>query len=49
MLRCLPTPTDRQTDGSATSADAEATIRTSRADLAQCDARRQLLLDAWPR
>ncbi|MFV3517183.1 hypothetical protein ACNJD8_21470, partial [Mycobacterium tuberculosis] len=49
VLACLPTPINRQADGSATSADAEAAIRTSRADLARCDARRQLLLDAWPR
>lgn len=49
MLACLPTPMDRQADGSATSADSEATIRQGRIDLSACDARRQMLLDAWPR
>jgi hypothetical protein len=47
--RCLPSRTERQADGSATSADAEATIRAARADLVRCDARRQLAVEAWPR
>lgn len=47
--RCQPTPMQRRSDGSANSADAEATIRAARADLAACDARRQLAVDAWPR
>jgi len=46
---CTPTPAHRQADGSASSADSEATIRDGRFDLKSCDAKRQLLLDAWPR
>ncbi|MBB5696994.1 hypothetical protein FHR19_000319 [Sphingomonas yantingensis] len=47
--RCLPTPVERQADGGATSAQAEAAIRQGRIDLAACDARRQLAVDAWPK
>jgi hypothetical protein len=32
-----------------TSADAEAALRTGDVDLAECDAKRQLLIDAWPK
>jgi hypothetical protein len=39
----------RQSDGSANSADGEATIRVRTIDLATCDARRKLAVDAWPR
>ena len=46
---CSPTPAHRQPDGSATAADAEATIRDGRFDLAQCDAKRRALVDAWAR
>lgn len=49
LAACRPTPVPRQTDGSATSGDAESAIRTGRADLAACDDKRRLLLDAWPR
>ncbi|MEG8040510.1 hypothetical protein QP166_14585 [Sphingomonas sp. LR60] len=38
----------RQPDGSATSADAESTIRNRGFDLWSCDDKRQLLIDAWP-
>lgn len=46
---CRPTPQHRQPDGSATAADDDATIRDGRFDLAACDDKRRLLLDAWPR
>ena len=49
LLPCRPTSMPRQPDGSATSADAEGAIRTGRADLAACDDKLRLLLDAWPR
>ncbi|VXC81543.1 hypothetical protein SPHINGOT1_20145 [Sphingomonas sp. T1] len=39
----------RQPDGSANSADTEWSLRDARADLALCDARRGLAVDAWPR
>ncbi|CAN5445948.1 hypothetical protein BH09PSE4_BH09PSE4_19010 [soil metagenome] len=45
----MPTPAHRQADGSATSADAEATIRDGRFDLKACEEKRRLLIDAWPR
>ena len=46
---CQPTRVPRQADGSATAADAEDAIRSGRLDLAACEAKRRLLLDAWPR
>ena len=46
---CLPSPMPRQPDGSANSADAEGSLRDARADLALCDVRRGLAVDAWPR
>lgn len=46
---CQPRPAHRQADGSATSADAEATIRDGREDLAECDSRRRAAVDAWPK
>jgi hypothetical protein len=46
---CTATPVRRQPDGSANASDAEGTIRDARADLALCDVRRQLAVDAWPR
>lgn len=46
---CAPTPLLRQPDGSASSADSEAAIRTAWAEILRCDDTRQLLLDAWPR
>ena len=45
---CTPTPMRRQSDGSANSADTEWSLRDARADLALCDARRALAVDAWP-
>lgn len=44
----MPTPQHRQADGSASAADDDATIRDGRFDLAACEAKRRLLLDAWP-
>jgi hypothetical protein len=32
-----------------TSADTEGAIRQGDVDLAECDAKRQLLVDAWPK
>ena len=46
---CVPPPQHRQPDGSAVAADDDATIRDGRLDLAECEARRRLLWDAWPR
>ena len=46
---CTPTPMRRQPDGSANSADAEWSLHDARADLALCDLRRGLAVDAWPR
>ena len=46
---CTATPMRRQPDGSANSADAEGSLRDARADLALCDVRRGLAVDAWPR
>lgn len=46
---CRPTAQHRQPDGSASAADDDATIRDGRFDLADCDAKRRLLWDAWPR
>ena len=46
---CAATPQHRQPDGSAAAADDDATIRDGRFDLADCEARRRLLWDAWPR
>ena len=46
---CLPTPQHRQADGSATAADDDATIRDARFDLAACDDKRRLAIEAWPR
>lgn len=46
---CAPTPQRRQPDGSATAADDDGTIRDGRFDLAECEAKRRLLLEAWPR
>jgi hypothetical protein len=46
---CTATPVRRQPDGSSNSADAEGSIRDARADLALCDARRGLAVQAWPR
>jgi hypothetical protein len=46
---CLPTPQHRQADGSATAADDDATIRDARFDLAACDDKRRLAVDAWPK
>ena len=46
---CTPTPVRRQPDGSASSSDAEGSIRDARADLALCDVRRALAVEAWPR
>ncbi len=46
---CIATAMRRQTDGTANSSDAEGSIRDARADLALCDARRALAVDAWPR
>jgi len=46
---CTPTPVRRQPDGSSNSADAEGSLRDARADLALCDVRRALAVDAWPR
>ena len=46
---CSPTPQHRQADGSASSADDDATIRDGRFDLRSCDDKRRLLIDAWPR
>jgi hypothetical protein len=46
---CRPSPIPRQADGSASSADAEGGIRTRTIDLSSCEAKGQLLLDAWPR
>ena len=45
---CTATPMRRQPDGSANSADTEWSLRDARADLALCDARRGLAVDAWP-
>ena len=45
---CRPTPQHRQADGSATAADDDATIRDGRFDLAACDDKRRLAIDAWP-
>ncbi len=45
---CLPTPQRRQADGSATAADDDGTIRDGRADLAACDDKRRLAIEAWP-
>ena len=49
MEPCTPTPVPRQSNDSASSADAEEAIRSGRFDLKSCDDKRQLLLDAWPR
>lgn len=49
LMQCRPTPQHRQPDGSATAADDDATIRDGRFDLAACDDKRRLLIDAWPR
>jgi hypothetical protein len=49
LVACTPTPQHRQPGGEATSADDDATIRDGRFDLAECNARRRLLVDAWPR
>lgn len=46
---CTASPIPRQPDGSASSADAEAAIRTAWAEIFRCDDSRQLLVDAWPR
>ena len=46
---CTATPMRRQPDGSANSADTEWSLRDARTDLALCDARRGLAVDAWPR
>jgi hypothetical protein len=46
---CTATPMRRQPDGSANSADAEGSLRDARADLALCDVRRGLAVDASPR
>ncbi|KQR81184.1 hypothetical protein ASG07_11995 [Sphingomonas sp. Leaf343] len=49
LVACSPTPQHRQSDGSATAADDDATIRDGRFDLGSCDDKRRLLIDAWPR
>lgn len=46
---CRPTAQHRQADGSASAADDDATIRDGRFDLADCEAKRRLLWDAWPK
>ncbi len=46
---CTATPMRRQPDGSANASDAEGAIRDARADLALCDVRRALAVNAWPR
>ncbi|TCP33286.1 hypothetical protein [Sphingomonas sp. BK235] len=48
MEPCTLSPVLRQPDGSATSADAEGTIRNRGFDVWSCDDKRQLLIDAWP-
>lgn len=49
LIPCAPTPQHRQPDGSASAADDDATIRDGRFDLALCDDKRRILIDAWPR
>lgn len=49
LVPCVATPQHRQADGSASAADDDATIRDGRFDLAACEARRRLLVEAWPR
>ncbi|PXA89994.1 hypothetical protein DMC47_28075 [Nostoc sp. 3335mG] len=41
-------PQSAQSDGGATAADDNATIRDGRFDLAACDDKRRLAIDAWP-
>jgi hypothetical protein len=45
----MPTRRQRQANGSASSADNEQTIVDGRRDLANCDKRRQLAVDSWPK
>jgi hypothetical protein len=45
---CQISPVPRQADDSASSADAESAIRNRGFDVAACEAKRQLLVSAWP-
>ena len=47
--RCQRTTLQIQPDGSMNSADAERALRERDGDLARCDAKRALAIDAWPK
>ena len=49
IVACLPVLLATNADGEMTSAQAEGAIRAGDAALFECEAKRQLLIDAWPR
>ncbi len=49
LTPCRPATLTIQGDGSMTSADAERAIRLGDIVLAECEARRRLLAEAWPK
>ncbi len=48
LVPCVPTPQHRQKEGGASAADDGATIRDGKFDLTACQAKRLLLVEAWP-
>ena len=49
LERCQPKPLERNADGTMSKAQAERNISLGDVALAECDAKRQLGADAWPK
>ncbi len=49
LIPCLVTALVKTAEGALTSAGAEGAIRDGDAALAECDAKRRLLIESWPK